>query len=156
MRRFRFPLAPLSRLLGHRERQAELRAAQAALERRRAAGLLDHLSDLVARAQEDQRRLRASRPFDPGQQASYDVYFEAMRRAVGRQRHRVAEAETRVEERARELRGARLKRRVVEVYRDKRLAEHRRLGLRELSRLLDEAGTRLSTDREPRGPGPAI
>ena len=78
MRRFRFSLAPLARLLGYRERQAELRAAQAALERQRAAGLLAHLRGLMAATQDERRKARTAKPLDPREQASYDAYFAGM------------------------------------------------------------------------------
>jgi len=156
MRRFRFPLAPLARLLGYRERQAELRAAQAALERQRAAGLLAHLRGLMAATQDEQRKARTARSLDPREQASYDAYFQAMDHAAATQERKLAKAEKRLEKRNSELREARVKKRVVEVLRERRLAEHRRLALRELARILDEAGARLTNGPGPRGPSPAI
>ena len=156
MRRFRFSLAPLARLLGHREHQAELRAAQAALERQRAAGLLGHLRTLVASTQQEQRQARAAGQLDTREQARYDAYFDAMAAAIASQEKRLTKAEELVRKRNLELRQARVRKRVVELLRDKRLAEHRRLELRELARMLDEAGARLTSGPDPRGPSPAI
>ena len=156
MRRFRFSLAPLARLLGHREHQAELRAAQAALERQRTVGLLGHLRTLMASTQEEQRHARAAGRIDPREQARYDAYFDAMKAAIAVQEGKLARADELLRKRNQELRQARIKKRVVELLRERRLAEHRRLELRELARILDEAGARLTSGPDPRGPSPAI
>jgi flagellar export protein FliJ len=158
MRRFRFPLAALERLLAHREDEAKQRAAQAAAERLRAADTLDHLQARLAATQAERRGRRARGDMEPRDELGYHVYFERMARALGRQREALERASEAHEARQSELREAATRRRVLGLLRERRFAEHRRAALRDLTGVLDEVGARRShygSPSDPREPSPA-
>jgi len=142
MRRFRFHLASLEKLLACREDQAKLNAAHAAADRERAAGLLGHLQDLCLAAHGDRAQRRADHALPVREEALYQGYFERMGHALEGQRQQVARATERCEGRQRELREAATRRRLMGLLRERRRAEYRRDALRELTRRLDEVGAR--------------
>lgn len=155
MRRFRFRLASLERLMAHREEEAKVRAARAAIERRRAAELLGHLHGRVASVQGEQQQRRADQRLSPREELEYQTYFDGMRRVVARQEQELARAAERHEARQRELLEAARRRRTLGLLREQRLAEHRREGLRQFTRVLDEAGARMMAGtRQPGAYGP--
>ncbi|MFP4055845.1 MAG: flagellar export protein FliJ [Candidatus Brocadiia bacterium] len=158
MRRFRFPLAGLLKLLAHREDEAKLRLAQAAEERRRAAGVLEHLERQVGEARQEHRRRRSQGATRPREEALYQDYFARMEQALDQRRQERDRAAAQHHSRRRELREAATRHRLIALLRERRLDEHRRVEARELTRKLDEAGARRFHYPGPGdrgGPGPA-
>ena len=145
MRRFRFGLRGLQRLLAHREEGAKLRAAQAAAERQRAEGLLGHLEEQRAAVRRQRRCRRAERPVPPHEELLYEAYFERMTRAIGDQRGTVARAAERQAARLGELREAATRHRAIGLLHERQLDAYRREAHRETTRILDEVGSRSFT-----------
>ena len=147
VRRFQFQLAGLERLLTHREDSAKLRAAQAAAERQRAEGLLGHLEGRLAAVRGERRGRRAEHGISPHDERLYEAYFERMGRAIGVQRQAGARAAERHDACLDDLRGAATERRAIGLLHDRRHAEHRREAQREMTRFLDEVGSRGAEER---------
>ena len=154
MRRFRFPLAGLERLLAHREDEAKLRASQAAAAQQQAADLLGRIEGLADAARHEQRQRRVDRALLPQEELAYEAYFGKMAARAAGQRDQLAHAAQAHEDRRRELREVATRHRALGILRERRLAEHRREGLRELTRILDEAGARQAAGRRQSGGGP--
>ena len=142
MRRFRFELDGLEKLLAHREDQAKLQAARAAAQRRRALGLLGHLRDLVGEGHRTRRRRRAEGAVSPHHELVYEGYFARLAQAVGQHRQQAAAAHESHAACLEALRRAATRRRTIGLLREHRLAHHRRGMHRELTRTLDEVGSR--------------
>jgi len=155
MRRFRFPLAGLERLLGHREDEAKLCVARAAAERRRTEGVLEHVHRVLLAARQEHRERRAGEPLPLHEELAYQAYFQGIGRVLIAQEEKASQARERHEIRRRELREAATRRRVIGLLRERRKTEHDRTALRELTRLLDEAGARGPRGDGPAGPSPA-
>ncbi len=142
MRRFRFQLAGLERLLVHREDSATLRAVRAAAERRRAESRLGHLASRLGAARRERRDGRRAGELSPRDELLYETYLERLGRAIDAQRQAAAQAAERHDECLDAARGAATKRRAIGLLHHRRRAEHRREALRELTRFLDEVGSR--------------
>jgi flagellar export protein FliJ len=140
VRRFRFQLDGLEKLLAHREDQAKLLAARAAAERRRAQGLLGHLCGLAGEGHRERRRRRSEGAVPPHQELVYEGYFARLARAVGQHRQQAAAADQSHAACLEALRRAATRRRTNGLLREHRLAQHRRGMHRELTRTLDEVG----------------
>ncbi len=147
MRRFRFQLAGLERLLTHREDDATLRAAQAAADRHRAEGLLGHLEDQASAVRAERRGRRTELGTTPQEELLYEAYFERMGGAIDNQRGAVAQAAEHHKTRLGEVRDAATRRRVIGLLHERRRAGHRREALREINRFLDEVGSRQHATR---------
>ena len=145
MRRFKFQLAGLEKLLAHREDQAKLHAARAIAERQRAANLLGHLGDLADAAHRERRTRRANGTLGPRDEALYEAYFARMTHAQDQQQQQVARAAEHEASCLATLRHAATKHRTVGLLRDHQLDDYRQEAARELTRTLDEVGARVGS-----------
>ncbi|MFW6162393.1 MAG: hypothetical protein ACODAJ_06455 [Planctomycetota bacterium] len=146
MRRFRFQLAGLERLLAHREEAAKLRAARAAVERRRATELADHLQRRLEAAHGERRRRRAAGRMIPRDESLYEQYTGRLARALADQRRAAAQAADRHAQCLTQVRHAGTERRAVGLLHERRRADHRRRAERARTRFLDEVGSRVTQE----------
>lgn len=155
MRRFRFRLASLLKLLARREEQARAQVLAADARHRRAEALLEHLRSLHRRAHSERRRRRYSGLLPPGEEHLYLEYFQHMHRAIQSQDAARAQAHHELHQSKEALRDAATRHKIADLLRDQRRAAFARDELRRLTRTLDDAATRQFLRASPHGPRPS-
>lgn len=158
MRKFRFPLASLEKLLARREERARARAVAARAKRRRAEALLEHLHLLHRRILDERRQRRRDAQLPPSEEHLYNRYFRHMHRSIGQQSARLSAATEEHRTRQHELRRVATRAKILAILHERRKASHRRRQLRELTRTLDDTATqqflRTRTHEPTRAPAP--
>ena len=155
MRRFRFRLASLLKLLARREESARAQVLAADARHRRSEALLEHLRSLHQRTHGERRRRRQGGLLPPSEEHLYLEYFHHMHRAIQSQDAARAQAHDELDHSKEALRHAATRHKIVDLLPDQRRAAFARDELRRLTRTLDDAATRQFLRARPHGPRPS-
>ena len=144
MKAFRFTLEAVRTVRQRQEHEALEDYIRALLARQTALNTVESIDRSIGRHFAEMRQLLAQ-----GCTASQASQAQEYHRALELKRHgsalALAQAERRVNEASQAVLAARRQREMVEVYRDKQLALHQRLEMREEQKAMDEFATRRVT-----------